>query len=306
VGVEGDHLIFDYLSKVGDLAQTALPANERVQLVAQLRNNIDRERRGSDSTATVRRILGKLGSPDEVVSAAGGLPLQRAAEPAAPKPLPLDKGEPRTGKPRTGKPRAGEPEWWWTEPRRRAVPGEEIAGLPGWTGGVSIPFDPPEDEGAQTDEQAEDAAGQQDRQRERRRRLRLRKQRAAEPEPAQLEQPARRRHFGAGALLETLAAVLLIAGASLGSWWALLAGWVMVYYSRRLSPREAKFAALGLPGLVFGGTLVWLWGRLDGRWGSPIATGQLAAAIVDSVPVTARIAAGGSALFLLWRSRRLG
>jgi len=72
VGVESDQLVFDYLSRVGDLAQTALPAAQRMQLVAQLRNNIERERGGSDSTAAVRRILGRIGTPDEVVEAAAG------------------------------------------------------------------------------------------------------------------------------------------------------------------------------------------------------------------------------------------
>ncbi|MDX6313554.1 MAG: hypothetical protein QOF44_3018, partial [Streptomyces sp.] len=85
VGVESDHLIYDYLSRVGDLAQTALPAAQRMRLVAQLRSDIDRQRSrsGSDSPAAVRRILGRLGSPDEVVGAAAGAaqPQEEAPQP---------------------------------------------------------------------------------------------------------------------------------------------------------------------------------------------------------------------------------
>lgn len=82
MGIESDRLVLDYLSRVGDLAQTALPAAERMRLVAQLRNDIDRarERTAGDSPAAVRRILGRLGSPDELVESAS------ASSAAAPPP----------------------------------------------------------------------------------------------------------------------------------------------------------------------------------------------------------------------------
>lgn len=67
----------------------------------------------------------------------------------------------------------------------------------------------------------------------------------------------------------TLAVLLLVAGAALGSWLALAGGWGLAYVSRRLTRAEAKFAALGVPGTVVGGLVVWLWGRFDGRWASP-------------------------------------
>ncbi|MFD8547041.1 hypothetical protein [Streptomyces sp. NPDC059649] len=101
-----------------------------------------------------------------------------------------------------------------------------------------------------------------------------------------------------------LAVVLLVAGAVLGSWLALAGGWALAYVSRRLSPAEAKFAALGVPGTVVGGLLVWLWGRFDGRWGEPIARGRLGQELLEALPGVVRVAAVASALFLLWRMRR--
>ena len=86
MGVESDRLVFDYLSRVGDLAQTALPAAGRMQLVAQLRNDIERERRGTDNPAAVQRILGRIGSPDAVVEAAAGTGGAARPAPAAPEP----------------------------------------------------------------------------------------------------------------------------------------------------------------------------------------------------------------------------
>ncbi|WP_407287601.1 hypothetical protein [Streptomyces sp. BP-8] len=102
----------------------------------------------------------------------------------------------------------------------------------------------------------------------------------------------------------TLAVLLLVAGAALGSWLALAGGWALAYLSRRLTPAEAKFAALGLPGLVAAGLVVWLWGRFDGRWGDPIAQGHLGPELLAGLPAMARTAAVASALFLVWRMRR--
>ncbi|QES42294.1 hypothetical protein DEJ49_15990 [Streptomyces venezuelae] len=75
MGIESDQLVYDYLSRVGDLAQQRqLPSGDRMRLVADLRNRIDRGREGAtgDSPASVRRILARLGTPEEVVEAAGG------------------------------------------------------------------------------------------------------------------------------------------------------------------------------------------------------------------------------------------
>jgi len=103
----------------------------------------------------------------------------------------------------------------------------------------------------------------------------------------------------------TLAVLLLVAGAALGSWLALAGGWGLAYVSRRLSRTEAKIAALGVPGTVVGGLVVWLWGRFDGRWGEPIAQGRLGQEMLDGLPGVVRVAAVASALFLVWRMRRV-
>ncbi|NEA10087.1 hypothetical protein G3I27_18155, partial [Streptomyces sp. SID10692] len=73
MGIESDQLVYDYLSRVGDLAQRQqLSSAARMRLVSSLRGEIDRQRgtAGADSPATVRRIIGRLGSPDELVAAA--------------------------------------------------------------------------------------------------------------------------------------------------------------------------------------------------------------------------------------------
>ncbi|MEV8107345.1 hypothetical protein AB0Q97_34480, partial [Streptomyces sp. NPDC088135] len=73
MGIESDQLVYDYLSRVGDLAQQQqLSSAARMRLVATLRGEIDRQRgkQSGDSPAAVRRIIGKLGAPDELVAAA--------------------------------------------------------------------------------------------------------------------------------------------------------------------------------------------------------------------------------------------
>ncbi|MFG3254535.1 hypothetical protein [Streptomyces sp. NPDC048172] len=97
MGIESDQLVFDYLSRIGDLAHgTSMTAAERARLVGGLRTRIDRMRAedgGAESKAAVRKILGSLGEPAEVVAAANGgapppssaaaVPSQRAAAAAA-------------------------------------------------------------------------------------------------------------------------------------------------------------------------------------------------------------------------------
>ncbi|MFJ4711519.1 hypothetical protein [Streptomyces sp. NPDC088785] len=114
MGIESDQLVFDYLSRVGDLAQQRqLPSAIRMRLVTELRGEIDRRRARTtvDSPAAVLRILERLGSPDRIVTGAqeGG---PAGADPAAPliRPLPeqpTDRPE-RTGRSRrtdrTGRP----------------------------------------------------------------------------------------------------------------------------------------------------------------------------------------------------------
>ncbi|MFE2426666.1 hypothetical protein ACFXJ5_07915 [Streptomyces sp. NPDC059373] len=249
----------------------------------------------------MRRILGRLGSPDEVVGAAAG-----AAEPQEEAPAPELKkaAKERAEVPRPAK--ALEDEEWWRlngpESLRRPMrPGEELAGLRGMTGGVKIPSaEELEAEEAEEAGEAEEPAEAPE-QPSRWRRLRERR-RAVVEEAEEVVVAAGPRPRAAGVVIK--AAQQDVAGAVLGSWPALGAGWLIAYYSPRLSRREAKFAALTLPGLVAGGALVWLWGRFDHRWGSPIAQGHMDTAIGDAFPVVVRVAAGASAAFLVWRSRR--
>ena len=61
---------------------------------------------------------------------------------------------------------------------------------------------------------------------------------------------------------------------------------------------------LVIPGAFAAGMVVWVWGRDVGKWGDPIAQGQVGQAFQDAYPLTVRLAALGSALYLLWRARR--
>jgi hypothetical protein len=331
VGVESDQMVFDYLSRVGDLAQTALPASQRMRLVAQLRTDIDRERKDSDNPATVRRILGRIGSPDAVVEAAAGGSAVSSSDasdaadtgspispqgpygpyPVPPTRRPTDKAGPRTDKagPRTGRVqgRGTGGDWWQREEPGaggRIRPGDELTGLPGMTGGVFIPLDD-EDLGDRTGTKGDTKA--------------LRRVPAvAEPEEYDEEYeeaPAARGHRRwlprrreartvSWAPLLLLAAGLLTAGAVLGSLIPLGLGWLAGYLSRQLTRKQAKFGVLGIPGAAAAGMIVWVWGRDAGKWGDPIAQGQMGQAFQDAYPTTIRLAAAGSALYLLWRARR--
>ncbi|WP_335970771.1 hypothetical protein [Streptomyces sp. CA2R106] len=370
MGVESDRLVFDYLSRVGDLAQTALPAADRMRLVAQLRTDIEQARGGDgDNAAAVRRILGRFGSPDEVVEAAAGTkgagggaasaaaggaaeppagepapgtygPYGKARRVAAPRKEPKDAQPPEpseqepSGQAGEDAPEGAGDEVWpdsgagaglglgfgsgfgTGEGRLRAA--DELTGLPGMTGGIFIPFDDEELAGKGEEERrplpgalagkggggAEDGAA------------------AAEAAPA-AEAPKRRkglrgllrpgggggggararvRSWGSPVLL--LAALLLVAGVVIGSWIPLGLGWLTGYLSRALTRTQAKIAVFGVPGATALGFGVWLWGRTKGRWGTPIADGQLGHVIRHDLPVAVRVAAVASALYLILRARR--
>ncbi|MEJ8649951.1 hypothetical protein WKI65_18095 [Streptomyces sp. MS1.AVA.3] len=213
---------------------------------------------------------------------------------------------------------ADAPDWWRVEPAPFG-PGETV---PGFVGGIEIPeiWDRPKSErplslqkdGADGDEPGgtdTDGAAAAERTLSGlvRRVLRRRRGAAAEAAPVAgapdevVVAPAR----APLSPVLTLAVLLLVAGAALGSWLALAGGWGLAYVSRRLSRTEAKFAALGVPGIVVGGMVVWLWGRFDGRWGEPIAQGRLGQEMADGLPGIVRVAAVASALFLVWRMRRV-
>ncbi|GDY63905.1 membrane protein [Streptomyces avermitilis] len=310
MGIESDQLVFDYLSRVGDLAQQRqLPSGTRMRLVSELRNEIDRRRAKTpvDSPAVVRRILARLGTPDEVVAAAGdgtaggaaearaAVPVQRVSEPepearprglrrVVPRPRPADSGS-RSG---SGSGRSAH------ERDRDAPSPPHLAGthelgdsatqpdwwrtdsspfglgdsVPGFTGGVEIPEILKPPQEDSAREDRPHGAGQGP---------------GAEPvvdaspagAPAGEEAAAapprrmllRPRLSGWSNPLLLLAAGLLVAGAVLGNWFALGLGWLIAYASRRLTPVESKWAVLGLPGAAAAAGIVWLWGRTERRWG---------------------------------------
>ncbi len=91
MGIESEQVVYDYLSRVGDLAQaTSLTAAERARLVSELRETIDTRRGGTavsstsgssrGETSAVRKILSGIGSPDEVVRRAVHNGVPRASE----------------------------------------------------------------------------------------------------------------------------------------------------------------------------------------------------------------------------------
>ncbi|MGW2651220.1 hypothetical protein ACWC2T_41680 [Streptomyces sp. NPDC001393] len=349
MGIESDQVVYEYLSRVGDIAQQRqLPSATRMRLVSELRNEIDRHRAGAtvDSPAAVRRILDRLGTPDEVVAAAGGTPgtsgTGRVAQPPAAavpvQPVPADgdrgrdkgrvkggdkdgSGERRKGLRRVvprPRPAAAEatparadgpspphlaaahelgdsavqPDWWRVG---GGSPGAaaETDSVPGFVGGVEIPEllrRPPQP----TEQKATSAPGPAA---------------APEPEATEAEAAPRRRLLPRPAAgwtnpLLLLAAAALVAGAVLGNWFALLLGWVIAYGSRRLTPAETKWAVMVLPGTAVAAGVVWLWGRVNGRWGQPIAQGHMSDAVAGTWPWVVRGAAVASALFLVWRSQR--
>ncbi|MCH0562013.1 MULTISPECIES: hypothetical protein [unclassified Streptomyces] len=340
MGIESDKVVYEYLSRVGDVAQQRqLPSATRMRLVSQLRDEIDRHRAKAavDSPAAVRRILDRLGSPDDVVTAAsdGGagrgvpvqpppaaVPVQRddgrraagAKEPKEAGPRGLWRGvpRPRPAEPQAPAPRSGapspphlagahelggtsavQPDWWRVE----GGPADEV---PGFVGGVEIPelLRPPPS-GNSPGKSPERPSGEP------------RVDPAADGAVSQAEPAAagRRRLAVLTARrwsnpLLLLAAGSLVVGAVLGNLVALLAGWLIAWASRRLSDAETKWAVVILPGLALTSGVVWLWGRAEGRWGEPVADGQMSGAIAETWPWVVRGAAVLSAVFLVWRSQR--
>ncbi|MEU1573725.1 hypothetical protein ABZ519_21715 [Streptomyces collinus] len=326
MGIESDQVVYEYLSRVGDVAQQRqLSSATRMRLVADLRNEIDKRRAKAtvDSPAAVRRILSRLGSPDDIVTAAAGgtggephsaapsVPVQREAEPqerakgvmrrVVPRPRPARSAEESQPAPSDGPApphlaaghelgdSAVQPDWWRVDSSPFGV-GDEV---PGFVGGVELPelLKPP---ALRKAEKEKPEAGE------------------AEPvaEAAEVaEKEGRRRlpSLSAGNWsnpLLLIAAGLLVAGAVLGNWFVLLLGWLIAYASRRLTQAETKWAVVILPSLSVAGGLVWLWGRMNGRWGDPIAEGHMNAAVAQTWPWVVRGAAVASALFLVWRSQR--
>ncbi|MFC7913439.1 hypothetical protein [Streptomyces sp. NPDC057386] len=345
MGIESDKVVYEYLSRVGDVAQQRqLPSSTRMRLVSQLRDEIDRRRARAvvDSPAAVRRILDRLGSPDDVVTAAAGTTTAAPQPPAAAVPVQRDETKAREARDeqpeareegrasllkrrRVPRPRPAEetagtptpdgpapphlasaqelggsavrPDWWGTPTGPLVDTGTDEA--PGFVGGVEIPdlLKPPLPDEEPQDKPGKAEEGDPDR----------------NPDPAEAAQPPTAPKPRLPRLpslprwsnpLLLLAAACLVAGAVVGNLLALAAGWLIAWASRRLTDTETKWAVVILPGLSLTAGVVWLWGRTEGRWGTPIAEGQMNAAIADTWPWVVRGAAVASALFLVWRSQR--
>ncbi|MCP3759552.1 hypothetical protein [Streptomyces sp. TBY4] len=307
MGIESDHLVYEYLSRVGDLAQRSqLSSGDRMRLVAGLRDEIDRRRAKyePETTAAVRRILERMGTPEEVLeerARVGGADAV-SSEPSAPV-VPVQRGAAPphlAGLDELGAGERLEPDWWTVGPS---------SSVEGFAGGIEIPelLKPPgrvgessADADSESDPQAGDSGDAGGRRtfmgylRERRRRRRRAK---AEAEAAAAPRPKPYAFL-------LLAAVALLAGAVSGYWLLLAGGWLLAYASRVLGPAERKWVVFGLPGVVFVGAVVWLWGRLNGRWGAALADDALGGAFQELVPWVARGAAVSSAVYLVWRARR--
>ncbi|MFE4636597.1 hypothetical protein ACFRJ1_24905 [Streptomyces sp. NPDC056773] len=305
MGIESDHLVYEYLSRVGDLAQRSqLSSGDRMRLVAGLRDEIDRRRAKyePETTAAVRRILERMGTPEEVLeerARVGGADAS-LSEPSAPV-VPVQRGAAPphlAGLDELGAGERLEPDWWTVGPSSSVESSVE-----GFAGGIEIPelLKPPVREGessadadSESDPQAGDSGEAGGRRtfmgylRERRRRA---KAEGAEARPKPY-------------VFLLLAAVALLAGAVSGYWLLLAGGWLLAYASRVLGPAERKWVVFGLPGVVFAGAVVWLWGRLNGRWGAALADEALSGAFQELVPWLARGAAVSSAVYLVWRARR--
>ncbi|AZK94760.1 MULTISPECIES: hypothetical protein [Streptomyces] len=346
MGIESEQLVYDYLSRVGDLAQQRqLSSGERMELVASVRGRIEQERAKapSDSPASVRRILGRLGTPDELVKKAGGSPGTAAprpvpVEPAAPDRLPLPAPRVRKLIPRPRKDRAapavppppasppglpphlagldelgssrgsgpdldgigGDGDWWTVQPRPYGA-GERVGGF---TGGVEVPeiLHPPRDDEDEP-EAGEDAEDEPEEESAPPPGLlpKLLARRAKDPEKAAATAVA----AGLGSPLLLLAALLLIGGAVFGTWIAFAAGWLIAYASRRLGPAQTKVAVFVIPGAAVAAGCTWLWGRSTGRWGTPLPDEAMRDAFLETGPWVLRGAAVASALYLIWRARKV-
>ncbi|MFF3216470.1 hypothetical protein ACFYYB_38355 [Streptomyces sp. NPDC002886] len=309
MGIESDHLVYEYLSRVGDLAQRRqLPSGDRMRLVAGLRDEIDRRRAKyePETTAAVRRILERIGTPEEVLdtlSTTGGAqpvppaPFAPATPSASAVPVQRGPAPPHlAGLDELGPGERLEPDWWTVGP---------ASTVEGFAGGIEIPEllkGPGAARGPEPDPDPEESAGAAPGPRPTLRGFLRERRRRAKAEAAPAAPAAAPRPKPYAFLL--LAAVTLVAGAVSGYWLLLAAGWLLAYASRVLGPAERKWVVFGLPGVVFSGAVVWLWGRLNGRWGDPLADAALSGTFRDLLPWLVRAAAVSSALYLLWRSRR--
>ncbi|MCQ8769161.1 hypothetical protein [Streptomyces telluris] len=333
MGIESDQLVYDYLSRVGDIAQRRadLTSADRMRLVSRLRTEIERRRasEGADTPSAVQRILTGLGSPDEAVDDAGAAGSNSGSGSgsgsAGRVPSPRREGEPARAAVPAGPPSYAAPESpatpagagadempdWWRTDASPYTGGEGAHGaargtVHGFTGGIEIPdiLKPPPLPGDR--EPSDGSPGPGGRQGEHGTEGPEGVDEYAEEDGAQRATLFRRADGAPVPPLLLLVALILLVGAVLGNWIVLAVGWGLAYLTRKLSHSESKWAVMGVPGLVVAAGIVWLWGRTEGRWGDPVPEGGLGAAMSDTWPWVLRAAAVGSAMFVVWRSRRPG
>ncbi|MCC9306672.1 hypothetical protein LN042_06040 [Kitasatospora sp. RB6PN24] len=125
---------------------------------------------------------------------------------------------------------------------------------------------------------------------------------AGDGSDAQEPAAARQRSFLAGrrpSPLLLLAALVLVGGAVTGLFLVLLIGWGLVYLSKALGDLTKKFAVFGIPLVTMSTSTLWYWGRAQGNWGAPLASGSpMTHAAMMAAPAVLRIAAVGTALFV--------
>lgn len=333
MGIESDKLVFDYLSRIGDLAHsTSMTAAERARLVSGLRGEIDRlraEEGGAESKAAVKKILARLGRPEEVVAARGstggsggesgdgrggeGPKISLGKGPSKPAPPPATASYGASAPHLAGMdelgPEESDPDWWRVDPSPYADGGGSRTfgePVPGFVGGIELPelLKPPP--GGGEEDRARPGSGRPRipvpaaRKSLDRKSLDRKTAGPADADPSSDPGAAAGAAVAAvpraGGIVEWAAAALLVAGAVIGSLIPLGVGWLAAWWSPRLSRTEAKWAAAGMPGLVAAGAAVWL-GRVEG-------SKALGHALTDAGPVVLRVAAVASALFLAWRASR--
>lgn len=326
MGIEGDQLVFDYLSRVGDLAHgVSMSAGERAALVVRLREEIGRKRAeagGADGRGDVQRILKKMGRPEDVVAAAAEAGQGAPPSVAVPAPRPTTDAAPPAGPEvpvgaaRTPPQRPPAPDTYW--------PDGEIGGF---TGGIEIPemLRPPAERradlvdvpaGPDEGTAVEQVPGQQpDPSQGTAKNAPKPSKNGAKNGAKEAAKAAAKGKFGVargrrrlraaaaqargrvGGPVELLGALVLFAAAVLAELPAFVLGWALAYWSPRLSRREAQWATFGMPGLVAGGYVVWLLGSTN-------ANVALGGALADHWPWLLRGGALASAVFLLYRARR--
>ncbi|MFD4871307.1 hypothetical protein [Streptomyces sp. NPDC058412] len=343
MGIESDHLVYEYLSRVGDLAQQRqLSSGDRMRLVAGLRDEIDRRRAKyePETPAAVRRILERIGTPEEVLDTHGSRPGSAAPAPGsgaasgpgasvpaqrAPgrlrrpgRPAPRPAAEPvnvpphLAGLDELGPSGGAEPEWWRMSPAAYGS-GPQVDGF---AGGIEMPELFEEEEQAEAGTAGKDGKAGKEAQdppgpppsaarglvRFLRERRRARKEAAGAGAAGGVEEAAPARPRPNAFLL--LAAAVLVVGVATGYWLLLVIGWLLPYASRVLRPAERKWAVFGPPGVVLAGAGVWLWGRMNGKWGETLADEQVSGALQGMWPWLLRGAAAASVVYLVWRARR--